>query len=39
MDHAPRITMLRTMDMRWQRHLALDMLREGIGHWVGRDPC
>jgi preprotein translocase subunit SecA len=41
MDYAMRITMLRAIDIHWQRHLtALDMLREGIGLMgiAGRDP-
>ena len=41
MDYAQRLTVLRSIDMHWQRHLtALDMLREGIGLMsiAQRDP-
>ena len=40
-EYAMRLTMLRTIDTHWQRHLtALDMLREGIGlvSLAQRDP-
>jgi len=41
MAYAQRLTMLRVLDIHWQRHLtALDMLREGIGLMsiAQRDP-